>query len=142
MKTSESKLKNILPDDNPFEPELRARFNWIKVKDRYILDIDLTNASEKEVLAVNHASRYYGDHAPTKDRIYMMTNMSGAKVTLAIIRSTIRQIKQKKCFHMVCGYGSKSTMLIVGARLIGAMFGNGGVTFETREEAIDYLMSF
>ena len=142
MSTTELVEENVMSVDQSVAPSLAARFKWLEIDGQHILDIDMQNATEEESIAIAHATHYYGQKAPTTGKKYMMTNMSGAKVSLAAIRVTIRQIRQKKCFHMVCGYGTKSKMLIVGARLIGAYFGNGGMTFNTREQAISYLSTF
>lgn len=122
------------------ELDINKRFKWLFINNKNILDINITDASELEVMAIFHRLSYYGSNVPAKGDSdpRILINLTNATFTLKSLRVVIAHSKVKTYFVRHSGYGAKSPIWITLLKLMSPYLKSKALIFKTREQALTY----
>ncbi len=123
--------------------DISERFQWLEIEGRHILHMNVTNASEKELLAMLYKTTEYTHNPPAgADKLYcLLENEGGASFTLRVFKESIAYLRNYACFEISAGYGKFDAVWIAASKIQQTVLRRKTGLFKTKEKALKFVLT-
>lgn len=122
--------------------ELEERFEWLYIKGKYILYLDISNTSEKELLSLLYMITDFTlvDDKKEKTLYFMIEHRGGANMTTRFFKETMVFLKGYNCFEKSVGFGKFSPMMIAISKFSSMILKRESKLCKNKEDALKYIL--